>query len=179
MLVAAARIVGAFVWIFVDEVSISEVEAMLLQVGLPLILIPNVYDLIVVTICSICNTLLEPRSQSLLTGRRSCSSTTATPPTATARAESGNTRPVPDDSEEQGFEATAPCAQKEGIIEALISPQLMSECESQTRESQRHSGNPLEIDEVPTPSPVRERHKTQNSSHSYREPLNTKVIIGR
>jgi hypothetical protein len=46
----AAGIVGAFVRVVVDEISIPEVESVLLQVGLPLCLIPNEHDLIVATI---------------------------------------------------------------------------------------------------------------------------------
>ena len=54
MFFAATGVVSAFVWALVDEVRVSEVEPMLLQVGLALSLVSDIHNLIVATNKSPC-----------------------------------------------------------------------------------------------------------------------------
>jgi hypothetical protein len=50
VLTLVAGFVGAFIWIFEDQMGVIEVESVLLQVRLPLCLIPDEHNLIVDTI---------------------------------------------------------------------------------------------------------------------------------
>ena len=64
-----AGFVGAFVWIFVDMVGIFEVETVLLQVGLPLCLVPGERYLIVATIKTKCKPVCRCRASPGSRGR--------------------------------------------------------------------------------------------------------------
>ena len=100
MLAFRTRGVCAFLRIVVNKMSIDEVKAVLLQVGLPLGLIPNEHELIVTTICNFAQAPVD-RFERLSTPRESSNCILIKPPASKRHGISSSGRLRPQGSRSQ------------------------------------------------------------------------------